>query len=111
MDLSKHKNPEGKNGNGGYTRRDFLKADDIPTKGGLKATVIEFREAPKGMPYSDFLLDIKTSDGEYTVGLRSKSVLLDMLIEKLGPQTDKWDKAKITFVRGGNKGQYVNVAN
>lgn len=109
MDISKHRNKDRKDG---FTRRDFLTTGDIPQKDGLKATVIEFREAPEGMPYSDFLLDIRIGGKggkEYTVGLKSESVLLDMIIDTLGPKTEKYKNKTLTFVRGGKGGKYINI--
>jgi hypothetical protein len=110
MDISKHRNKDRKDG---FVRRDFLSVDDIPVKDGLHASVIEFREAPEGMPYSDFLLDIATGKGktakEYTVGLKSESVLLDMLIDTLGPKTEKYKGKALHFVRGGKQGKYINL--
>lgn len=111
MDISKHRNKDKGNG-ASKSFAPFLNVENIPEKGGLKAKVMEFREAPPGMPYSDFLLDIKTSQGEFTVGLKSESVLLDMLIDKLGPKTEKYKGKAVTFVRGGSgkqKGKYINL--
>jgi len=108
MDLASHR-PKDRKGGGKYTRRDFLKASHIPAKGGLKCKVIDFRTAPKQMEFSDFLMDVSAGKKEYTVGIRSGSVLLDMICEELGTKTERYPGKTITFVRGGNKGQYINV--
>jgi hypothetical protein len=106
MDLSKHRSP--KKPGAGYKRLPFLKSSDIAAKGS-KAKVLDFREAPKQMQYSDFLMDVAIGKKEFTVGLRSESVLLDMLIDALGTRTEKWAGKTIDLVRGGPKGQYINV--
>jgi hypothetical protein len=112
MDLGTHYDNESKKGGGkGYKRRDFLKAVHIPAKGCV-AKIIDFREAPKSMEYSDFLVDLALpGKKEYTWGLRSKSVTLNMLIDALGKRTEKWIGKTVKLVRGGPKQQYVNVGN
>lgn len=107
MDLTKHRSKDRKQGK--FKQRPFLKAKDIAVKGST-AVVIEMREAPKQMEYSDFLLDLKLGAKEFTWGLRTESVGLDMLIDTLGSKTEKWPGKKIKLVRGGPKGQYINVA-
>lgn len=107
MDLKSHRSKNKPQG-GKFARRPLLKAKDIPAKG-MKCKVIEFRTAPKQMEYSDFLLDVDAGKKEFTIGLRSQSVLLDMIMDELGTNTDKYPGKQITFVRGGNKGQYINV--
>jgi hypothetical protein len=110
VDLGSHYDDERKSGGkGGFKNRPFMKAKDIPAKGG-KCKVIDFRVAPKQMEYSDFLLDVTMGKKEFTIGLRSKSVLLNMLIDSMGKKTDKWVGRTVTLVRGGPKGQYINVA-
>lgn len=108
MDLKSHrsKNTAGKGGK--FTRRPFLKAKDIPAKG-LKVKVLDFRTAPESMEYSDFLMDVANGKKEYTVGLRTQSVLLDMIMDELGSKTEKFPGKTLNFVRGGPKGQYVNL--
>ena len=106
MDLTKHKSP--KKPGQGFKRLPFLKAADIAAKGS-KAKVLDFREAPTAMQYSDFLADVQIGKKEFTIGLRSESVLLDMLIDTLGAKTEKWIGKTVDLVRGGPKGQYVNV--
>jgi hypothetical protein len=109
MDMSSHYDKDGKSGGGkGYKRRDFLKATHVPAKG-CSARIIDFREAPKSMEYSDFLLDLAIGKKEYTWGLRTKTITLNMLIDTLGKRTEKWAGKTIKLVRGGPKGQYVNV--
>jgi hypothetical protein len=110
MDMSSHYDKDGKSGGGkGYKRRDFLKAIHLPAKG-CTARIIDFREAPKSMEFSDFLLDLAIGKKEYTWGLKSKTIALNMLIDTLGKRTEKWTGKSIKLVHGGPKGQYVNVA-
>jgi hypothetical protein len=109
MDMSSHYDKDGKSGGGkGYKRRDFLKAEHIPAKG-TSAKILDFREAPKSMEFSDFLLDLAIGKKEYTWGLKSKTITLNMLIDALGKRTEKWAGKTIKLVHGGPKGQYVNV--
>ena len=107
MDLGSHRSKEGKVGK--FKQRPFLKAQDIPAKG-CNAKLIEMRQAPKQMEYSDFLLDLTIKKKEYTWGLKSQTMTLDMLIDELGTKTEKWAGKTIKLVRGGSKGQYVNLA-
>jgi len=92
----------------GFKRLPFLKAEYIPERGG-DFIILAFRQAPKNMKYSDFLMDVRNGKKEYTVGLSSESVLLDMLIDALGENSEKWVGKKIHLIKGGNKGQYINV--
>ena len=105
MDLEAHRSKETKQS---FKSRPFLKAKDIPEEGG-DYTVLEFRQAPKNMPYSDFLMDVRNGNQEYTVGLRSESVLLDMLIDQLGTKSENWIGKKVHLIKAGPKGQYINV--
>ena len=105
MDLKVHRSKETRKG---FKQRPFLKAKDIPGKGG-DYTILEFRQAPKNMQYSDFLIDVRNGKQEYTVGLRSGSVLLDMLIDELGSKSEQWAGKKIHLIKGGPEGQYINV--
>lgn len=108
MDLKSHRSKDRPGAGGKFARRPFLKAKDIPAKG-MKCKIIDFRTAPKQMEYSDFLLDVSNGKKEYTVGLRSQTVLLDMLMDELGTKTEKWPGKSVLFVKGGQKGQYINV--
>jgi hypothetical protein len=105
MDLKTHRSKDTRKG---FKQRPFLKAKDISAKGG-DYTILEFRQAPKNMQYSDFLIDVRNGKQEYTVGLRSGSVLLDMLIDKLGSKSEQWAGKKIHLIKGGSEGQYINV--
>ena len=106
MDLKSHRS---KKTGGKFKQRPFLKAEHIPAKG-CSARVIELREAPKQMEFSDFLLDLLIGKKEFTWGLRSESVALDMLIDTLGAKSEKWAGKTIKLVHGGPKGQYINLA-
>jgi hypothetical protein len=105
MDLTAHRSQDTRKS---FKSRPFLKAKDIPEKG-ADYTISDFREAPKNMPYSDFLMDVRNGKQEYTVGLRSESVLLDMLIDQLGTKSEKWTGKKVHLIKAGPKGQYINV--
>ena len=108
MDLKSHRSKDRPGKSQKFARRPFLKAKDIPARG-MKCKIIDFRTAPKQMEYSDFLLDVANGKKEFTVGLRSQTVLLDMLMDELGTKTEKWPGKTVRFVKGGAKGQYVNV--
>lgn len=108
MDMTTHYDKDSKKGGKKYKQRPFLKATDIAAKGST-AKILDFREAPKQIEYSDFLCDIVIGKKEFTWGLRSKSVTLNMLIDSLGKRTEKWTGKTVKLIRGGPKGQYVNV--
>jgi hypothetical protein len=91
-----------------FKSRPFLNSKAIPDKG-ADYSILNFREAPKNMPYSDFLMDVRNGKQEYTVGLRSESVLLDMLMDQLGTKSEKWIGKKVHLIKGGPKGQYINL--
>src|SRR5262245_23743345 len=91
MQLKSHRSKDTRKS---FKSRPFLKPTTIPDKG-ADYTISEFREAPKNMPYSDFLMDVRNGNQEYTVGLRSESVLLDMLIDQLGTESEKWVGKKV----------------
>lgn len=107
MDMSSHYDKDSKK-SGKFKSRPFLKAKDIPAKGAT-AKIIDFREAPKQFEYSDFLMDVAVGKKEFTWGLRSKSVTLNMLIEALGKRTEKWIGKTVKLVTAGPKGQYINL--
>jgi hypothetical protein len=104
MDLTTHRSQDTKS----FKSRPFLKPANIPEKGG-DYTIEDFRQAPKNMPYSDFLMDVRNGKQEYSVGLRSDSVLLDMLIDQLGTESEKWIGKKVHLIKAGPKSQYINV--
>lgn len=108
MDLGTHYDKDAKSGGGKYKRRPFLKAKDVAANGS-QAKILDFREAPKQMEYSDFLMDVALGKREFTWGLRSKSVTLNMLIDELGKRTEKWVGKTVKLVRAGAKGQYINL--
>jgi hypothetical protein len=108
MDLGSHYDKDAKKGGGKFKQRPFLKSTDVAAKGST-AKITDVREAPKQMQYSDILCDLTIGKKEYTWGLKSKSITLNMLIDELGKRTEKWIGKTIKLVRGGNKGQYVNL--
>jgi hypothetical protein len=114
MDLGKHVSDNaGKQRKGKFKKRPFLKKQHIGPKknSGVQAKILEFREAPKQAEYSDFIMDVVflKSKKEFSVGLRSKTVLLDQLIEILGKRTEKWIGKTITLYRAGEEGEYINA--
>jgi hypothetical protein len=108
MDVSTLYDKDAKKGGGKFKQRPFLKAEHIGAKGS-SAKITDVREAPKQMEYSDLLVDLTIGKKEFTWGLRSKSITLNMLIDALGKRTEKWIGKTVKLVRGGNKGQYVNL--
>lgn len=108
VDLGAHYDKDSKKGGKKFKQRPFLKAEHVAAKGSV-AKIVDFRDAPKQMEYSDFLVDLTIGKKEYTWGLRSKSITLNMLIDALGKRTEKWIGKTVKLVRGGSKGQYVNV--
>lgn len=108
MDMNAHYDKDAKSGGGKFKRRPFIKSKDVAANGST-AKILDFREAPKAMEYSDFLMDITIGKKEFTWGLRSKSVTLNMLIDELGKRTEKWIGKSIKLVRAGAKGQYINL--
>jgi len=105
MDMKEHRSKDTRKS---FKSRPFLKAKDIPEKGG-DYTILDLRQAPKNMPYSDFLMDVRNGKQEHTLGLRSESVLLDMLIDQLGTKSEKWIGQKVHLIKAGPNGQYINV--
>lgn len=105
MDLTAHRSKDARKSS---KSQPFLKAANIPENGG-DYTIVEFRQAPKNIPYSDFLMDVRNGKQEYTVGLKSESVLLDMLIDQLGTESEKWTGKKVHLIKAGPKSQYINV--
>lgn len=110
MDLSSQYDKGAKKGGAGgkFKRKPFLKSSDIPVKG-TTAKITDVREAPKQMEYSDLLVDLTIGKKEFTWGLKFKSVTLNMIIDELGKRTEKWVGKSVKLIRGGAKGQYVNI--
>lgn len=108
MDLSKHIDAGG-------SRNNFLRAGDVG-KGG-QYVILNVREAPREMKFSDVVLALKDGAKVYDWGLSFKSVNLRTLAEKLGNNTDKWTGKKVKLVtvdwfnnRTRKKMKIINVA-
>lgn len=106
MDLSKYANE----------RHPFLKPENVGAKKTFK--VIALKEAPRGMRFSDLLLEVADGSKHFTVGVTFDSVMLSQLVSELGPNTDKWPGKKVTFVtatyipkKGKNKGKKTKIVN
>lgn len=109
MDLSSYKGKE-KPGTGKFENRDWLDPQkDLPKKGSSKWRVDSVREAKKNKTGIILFIDVTNGTKKRVMSLR-KGFTLDAFIEALGPNTDKWLKKSIELERGGNEGQYINVA-
>lgn len=106
MDLGKYKS--GKKAGDKYARLPWLDGDCIPEKG-ASITIDAIREPRKKGSKVVVFLDVTVGKKKFTWSIR-KGFTLDALMEELGTNTDKWTKKKIRVVRGGDDGQYVNVA-
>lgn len=92
-DFSKqHKSNSKGDDNGGFTSRKFLKGTDLPRGGKIvKARVDDFRDAPRNMKYSQYLLDITIGKTQFTIGIKDDNdTKLERAISVLGPKTDRW---------------------
>lgn len=101
----------GMKGSGDNSRLPWLDAEDISDKDKLKIDdVREPRVTKKKNPVVVYLdVTVLSSKKKYTWSIR-KGFTLDALIELLDGETDNWKGKTVTVVRGGNDGQYVNVA-
>lgn len=97
-------------------RLDFLKPQDVGTKKDFKVTAV--REAPRGMRFSDLLVDVQNGNKRFTVGLSFDSVMLSQIATRLGKDTDRWTGKTLTFVtatyvpkKGKNKGKKTKILN
>lgn len=105
MDLAKYKSAKGKKDS--FERLPWLDGHCIPAKGG-KLRVDGTRE-PRRKSNVVVYLDVTVGKKRFTWSIR-KGFTLDALIDELGANTDKWKGKSVDVTRGGDDGQYVNVA-
>lgn len=94
-DFSKRERSSGGGGgsnSGSFERRPFLKGNDLPRDGKkVTAKIDAFRDAPRNMEFSKYLLDVTIAGRKYTIGIKSDDdVKLDRVISMLGPKTKTW---------------------
>lgn len=75
-------------GKGNFEKLPFLKAKDIGK--GATVKIIEVREAPKLMKFSDILIDVLIGKKKFTWPQTYDSVVTQQLIGKLGTKTESW---------------------
>lgn len=110
MDLGKYRSKE--KGRSQGDSRDFLKSSDLPKNGNLTVKIDDVREPARGSKaatYNDILIDVSFGKQKRTWGLR-EGFTLDAMIDKLGKNSDRWKGKKLSLTRGGDKGQYINLA-
>jgi hypothetical protein len=93
-DFSKSVHP-GSRGRGGG--RQFLKGEDLPPGGKIiSARVDAFREAPRNMQFSQYLLDVTMNGRGYTIGIKNEDdSKLAAVVDALGPKTKSWPGKQI----------------
>jgi hypothetical protein len=106
MDLSKQVSGKKRND---FEKRDWIAPEDLPTKGSSKWKVDGTRDAKKNKTGILVYIDLTRGKIKRVMSLR-KNFTLDMFVEALGANTDKWAGKTIDLERGGNEGQYVNVS-
>lgn len=90
-DFSKSKAAQS-GGNSFGNSRQFLKAKDLPPKGKIISVRVDrFRDAPRNMQYSEFLVDVTMNGRGYTIGIKDEEdQKLANMIAVLGPKTKTW---------------------
>lgn len=110
MDLSSYRGKESSNGRGKFENRDWLDSQkDLPKKGPSKWKIDGVREAKKNKTGILAFIDVTSGSKKRVMSLR-KGFTLDAFMDELGTNTDKWKGKSISLERGGDEGQYVNVA-
>jgi hypothetical protein len=110
MDLSTYRGKESSNGRGKFENRDWLDSQkDLPKKGPSKWKIDGVREAKKNKTGILAFVDVTSGAKKRVMSLR-KGFTLDAFMDELGTNTDKWKGKSIQLERGGDEGQYVNVA-
>lgn len=107
MDLAKFRNGDGKRPK--FENRDWLASTDLPKNGSSKWRVDGVREAKKNKTGIIAYIDLTSGSKKRVMSLR-KGFTLDAFMDELGTNTDKWKGKSISLERGGDEGQYVNVA-
>lgn len=86
----------------------FLKAAEIPEKGGKITLLGNMRTAQAG-GFSDYLIDVRIGKETRTLGLKRASGNYRRLFERFGSNPAKW-KGAVKVVRAVNMGkEYVQV--
>jgi hypothetical protein len=92
-----------------FEKRDWLTAEDLPSKGSKKWKVDGTRDAKKNKTGILIYVDLSAGKLKRVMSLR-KNFTLDMFVAELGTNSDKWTGKSIDLERGGSEGQYVNVS-
>ncbi len=106
MDLSKQVSGKKRND---FEKRDWIAPEDLPAKGSSKWKIDNARDAKKNKTGILLYVDLTRGKIKRVMSLR-KNFTLDMFVEELGANSDKWPGKTIDLERGGSDGQYVNVA-
>jgi hypothetical protein len=110
MDLSSYRGKESGNTRGKFENRDWLDSQkDLPKKGASKWKIDGVREAKKNKTGIIAFIDVTCGNKKRVMSLR-KGFTLDAFMDELGTNTDKWKGKSIQLERGGDEGQYINVA-
>jgi hypothetical protein len=86
----------------GYT---FLKVRNLTKGKDTLATIVGFGEADKGMPYSDYLIDIQIGKTRFTHGFRTHSEDLQAIAKAYGEETSDWNGKEVVLTVG----EYTNA--
>lgn len=95
----------------GSSNLPWLNPEDISDKDKLKIDDAREPRTTRKKSQTVLFLDVtvQSTKKKHTWALR-KGFTLDALIESLGTESDDWKGKSVSVVRGGNDGQYVNVA-
>lgn len=92
-----------------FENREFITADDLPKKGSSKWKIETVRDAKPNKFKTLLYMDIINGRTKRVMSLK-KGFTLDMFMDELGTNSDKWVGKSISLERGGSEGQYVNVS-
>lgn len=106
MDL---KNFRGTDSRKKFERLEFIQPEDLPRKGAAKWKIIAERPTARKIKGILGFIDLQNGKKKRAMALR-KGFTLDALMDELGTKTEKWVGKTISLMRGGNDGQYVNLA-
>lgn len=81
----------------GYT---FLKVRNLTKGKETIGKVIDFGEADKNMPYSDYLMDIEIGRTRFTQGFRTHSEDLQAIAKAWGDETNDWKGREVILTVG-----------
>jgi hypothetical protein len=84
----------------------FLKVRNLTKGKETIATILDFGEADKNMPYSDYLIDISIGKIRFTHGFRTKSEDLQAIASAYGDETNTWKGKEVVCTVG----QFENAA-